>query len=307
MLTSPVVRCVKKQLGAEVHFLTKQSFQSILAPNPYIDKVYTIQNRVGEVMPQLKKERYDIIIDLHKNLRTFLIGINLPFVKRYSFNKLNFKKWLLVNFKINRLPKLHLVDRYFEGIKALGVSNDGEGLDYFINQEESALADILPEKEFTAIVIGAGYPTKALMIPQIVSIINNSSEQYILLGGQAERAKAVTIMKNLQRPVIDLVGQLTLSQSAYCIKRATQVITGDTGLMHIAAAFQKPIISIWGNTVPEFGMYPYYGNEMKQAKLLQVPNLSCRPCSKIGYEQCPKGHFNCIKGIDLSNLRTDPA
>ena len=302
MLTSPIIRCVKKQLEAEVHYLTKQSFRSILDANPYIERVYAIEKRVGEVLPQLKSENYDAIIDLHKNLRSALVKLNMPFVKRYTFNKLNIEKWLLVNFKINRLPQQHLVDRYFEGIKKLEVTNDGEGLDFFMEQDMPKLEGMLPEKEYSAIIIGAGYPTKALTVAQIVSLINKSTEPFILLGGEAEKEKAVQIMKKVKRPVNNLVGQLSLTQSAYCVKQAKQVITGDTGMMHIAAALQKPIISIWGNTVPEFGMYPYYGKQENKSNILQVEQLSCRPCSKIGHHQCPQGHFDCIKKLDLPNL-----
>jgi ADP-heptose:LPS heptosyltransferase len=68
--------------------------------------------------------------------------------------------------------------------------------------------------------------------------------------------------------------------------------------MHIAAAFNKKIVSIWGNTIPEFGMGPYLPNA--ENKLLEIKNLSCRPCSKLGYKKCPKGHFKCMNEIDTS-------
>ena len=67
--------------------------------------------------------------------------------------------------------------------------------------------------------------------------------------------------------------------------------------MHIAAAFKKKIISVWGNTVPEFGMYPYYGNAQAQNSQFEINGLRCRPCSKIGYAKCPKGHFKCMNEI----------
>jgi len=83
--------------------------------------------------------------------------------------------------------------------------------------------------------------------------------------------------------------------------------------MHIAAAFQKQIISVWGNTIPEFGMYPYFGgNSEKQIGnressilkfiIVEVKNLSCRPCSKIGYDKCPRGHFKCMREINEAQI-----
>ena len=76
----------------------------------------------------------------------------------------------------------------------------------------------------------------------------------------------------------------------------------DTGLMHIAAAFGKEIFSVWGNTVPAFGMYPY----RTEFRVLEVPGLSCRPCSKIGFDKCPQGHFKCMRDQTL-NLDLPPA
>ncbi|NJN77338.1 MAG: glycosyltransferase family 9 protein [Saprospiraceae bacterium] len=104
VLTTPVIRCLKLQTGAEIHFLTKQNYQSIIQSNPYIDKIWTIEKTVSEIGKALKNENFDLIIDLHKNLRTLHLRFILN-VKTLSFNKLNFEKWLMVKFKINRLPK----------------------------------------------------------------------------------------------------------------------------------------------------------------------------------------------------------
>jgi len=315
VLTSPVIRCLKLQTGAEIHFLTKTSFKSILTTNPHISKVYTIQKRVGEVLPNLRQENYDSIIDLHHNLRTFLIKRRLFFVKSYSFKKLNFEKWLLVNFKINRLPKQHIVDRYLETVKPLDVKNDGQGLDFFLN--EKAIKKQFPllegargrKKQYIALPIGAGRKTKALTIPKIVNICQGINYPIVLLGGKQEVQKAAYIETIInatagKENLINLVGKCSLLESAAIVKNAKVVLTGDTGLMHIAAAFRKPIISIWGNTVPEFGMYPYYPKGMDLNTIMEVKNLSCRPCSKIGYEDCPQGHFKCIELLSVMKIIT---
>jgi heptosyltransferase-2 len=80
------------------------------------------------------------------------------------------------------------------------------------------------------------------------------------------------------------------------------IITHDTGLMHIAAAFQKPVISIWGNTVPAFGMDAYYGDSRVRDKKAEVGGLWCRPCSKIGFARCPLGHFKCMERQDIQAI-----
>jgi ADP-heptose:LPS heptosyltransferase len=102
--------------------------------------------------------------------------------------------------------------------------------------------------------------------------------------------------------VLNSCGKLSLHESAYTVSQSSTLITHDTGLMHIAAAFKRPIVSVWGNTVPEFGMTAYYGNENIQHLIFEIRNLPCRPCSKIGYKECPKKHFNCMNLQDTSAI-----
>src|SRR6187402_803655 len=132
VLTTPVIRCLKQQVpGAEVHFLTKENYRGIISSNPYVDKVQLLGSSWDLMIHQLQQEDYDYIIDLHHNLRTLRIKKALKRGQHFSFNKLNIQKWLLTAFKINRLPAVHIVDRYLYTLKNFNVVNDGKGLDYF--------------------------------------------------------------------------------------------------------------------------------------------------------------------------------
>lgn len=306
VLTSPVVRCIKQQIpNAEVHFFTKQQYRSTIEFNPYIDKKIYLNDDLQELIPQLKKEQYDYVIDLHKNIRTLLIKFRLG-KKSVSFNKLNFEKWLIVNFKINKLPKIHIVDRYLDTVKTLGVKNDNEGLDYFLPDElkkEDAFSSLqipFEQNKYVAFAIGAQHATKRLPTEKIISICKKISNPVVLLGGKEDAERAVEIANAVGNKIYNACGILSLHQSAAVVKFAHAIITHDTGLMHIAAAFNKKIISVWGNTVPQFGMTPYLGYNRMQgsAALIEVKDLKCRPCSKLGYDKCPKGHFDCMNKID---------
>jgi len=315
VLTTPVVRCLKQQLNAEIHFLTKKGFRGILDPNPYIDKVYTIQSKVGEIKTELRKEKYDWVIDLHHNLRSWQVKWFLDRPSR-SFNKLNLAKWLMVNLKWNLLPKTHIVHRYLDTTKKLGIQYDGKGLDYFIPEgQQVQLRDIdcaskytpdqrkaLQQGQYIALVIGAAHATKRMPLAKLVEICKGIQQPILLLGGPDDRATGDQIVQLAGTHVINTCGQYSLHQSASLIKQATQVITHDTGLMHIAAALRKPIVSIWGSTVPEFSMTPFYPEGMDENKTFEVANLSCRPCTKIGYDVCPKGHFQCMNNIDVDKI-----
>ncbi len=303
VLTTPVVRCIKKQIpNAEIHFLTKTNFVSLVENNPYVSKIYSIKDKVAEVAEALKKENYGFVIDLHKNLRSAQAK-RAAGSKAFSFNKLNIEKWLLVNLKINKLPNIHIIDRYFETVKTLGVVNDNAGLDYFIPEKDNVdinAAFNLNANNYYALVVGGSYYTKQIPINKLQEICSLSDKPIIVLGGKEDVATGLQLEKEFTGKVFSPCGKLNINQSASIIQHADKVITSDTGLMHIASAFKKDIFSLWGNTVPEFGMYPYLPG--KNSKILEVKNLSCRPCSKLGYSKCPKGHFKCMQDINVTEI-----
>jgi ADP-heptose:LPS heptosyltransferase len=304
VLTSPVIRCLKTQsTETEIHYLTKKQNHSILKANPYLSKVWLFDDNFSELIPELKAENFTFIIDLHKNFRSRFVILKLM-KPSASFSKLNFRKWLLVNTKINILPEIHIVDRYFSALQKIKIRNDGQGLDYFIPQaEEVDLSLIFPEKDadYIAFSIGGKHNTKIFPEDKIISVCQSVDKPIILLGGTEDKERAERISSQCGTNVINGCGKFTINQSASLIRQSKKVITNDTGLMHIAAAFSKPILSIWGNTVPAFGMYPYLPEVFcDNSMILEVKNLSCRPCSKIGYDRCPKDHFRCMNDQDLN-------
>ncbi len=307
VLTTPVVRCLRNQFpDAEIHFLTKQSFKGIVASNPYINKIHLLGDSFELMLHELKTEEYNYIIDLHHNLRTLRIKRFLKGVKSFSFNKLNVEKYIYTNLKINMLPKKHIVDRNLETVASLGVVNDGKGLDYFIPEQDKISNNDIPASHqfgYIAIVIGAALATKKMPLHKLKELCTAITYPIILLGGKedADDGQAIAAADDIK--IYNACGKFNLNESADIVNGSKLVITHDTGLMHIAAALQKPIISIWGNTVPSFGMYPYYGKLSAQHfDVVQVNKLWCRPCSKIGYAKCPKGHFKCMENIAVNEI-----
>jgi ADP-heptose:LPS heptosyltransferase len=303
VLTTPVVRALKQQLpDSEIHFLTKESFAGLLTANPYISKIHTIRDKVAEVLPALRKENFSFIADLHHNLRSMQVKRGLGIPSR-SFPKLNIEKWLLVNLNLNFLPEKHIVERYFSTVAHLGIKDDGAGLDYFIPEGESYDVSQLPAgftDGFIVLTAGAKFNTKQMPAELLGALINNLNKPVIIVGGADDVQKGEEILSTSQGKAISLCGQISLHATASLVKQAYKVITHDTGVMHIAAAFQKDVISLWGNTVPEFGMYPFRPG--KGSRKFEVTSLSCRPCSKLGFGACPQKHFNCMRMIDLDEV-----
>ena len=313
VLTTPVIRCLRQQVAtAEVHYLTKTSFRPILSANPYIHKIHCLEDDLSAVIATLRQEDFDYVIDLHHNMRTWKVKRGLG-KQSFSFEKLNIEKWLLTNFKWNRMPDRHIVDRYLDTVASFGVKNDGAGLDYFIPAADKIKPQDIPTSHqagYIGLVIGAALATKKLPLHKLKEICTGARHPLILLGGPEDAAIAEELTAIDPIKIYNACGKFNLNESADIVQQAKLVITHDTGLMHIAAAFKRPILSVWGNTVPEFGMAPYYGENYLYNyrpgktkglsgdlpyEILEVKGLGCRPCSKIGYKKCPRGHFKCME------------
>ncbi len=162
---------------------------------------------------------------------------------------------------------------------------------------------------YVGMVIGAALNTKKYPFHHVKKLCELLDHPIVLLGGLEDADEGDRIASSDKIKIYNACGKFGLNESADLVRRAKLVVTNDTGLMHIAAAYKRPVISLWGNTVPEFGMYPYYGSNFLRAQriirtvrlpyeIMEIKNLRCRPCSKIGYDACPLGHFKCMEKID---------
>jgi ADP-heptose:LPS heptosyltransferase len=310
VLTTPVVRCLKLQRpDIEIHYLIKPQFKSVMANNPYINKIHVLQQDWNAMIEELKAEKFDQIIDLHHNLRTLRVKNALK-VPSYSFNKLNIEKFIFTRFKWNVMPKVHVVDRYMQTVESFGVQNDGAGMDYFIApNEEISLKDIPASHHagYIALVIGANYYTKKLPVYKLKELCSKIDHPVILIGGKDEVEEGNEVASVDPIKIYNACGKFSLNESADLVRKSKVVIGHDTGLMHIAAALKKPVIAVWGSTTPSLGVEPYYGDNYlyqhaKPFNNVQVEKLWCRPCTKFGRNKCPQGHFKCMKNISIDEI-----
>lgn len=308
VLTTPIIRCIKTQIPkVQVHYLTKANNAIILNNNPYVDRIITFNGSLSETIKLLKKENYTYVIDLHKQIRSFIIRLRL-FRPSKTFNSLRIKKWLFVKWKLDKLPEKHIVDRYFEATKGLdyNIVNDGKGLDYFLADEDYISPDALPlsfQDGYIAVVVGSKHQTKQIPTSKLIQLCQGIKKSIVLLGDKNDRQKAIEVENAVGARVFNACGAYNLNQTSSLIANSVGVITPDTGLMHIAAALKKNTISVWGNTVPQFGMYPYFPKDSKaKVYIFEKKGLVCRPCSKLGFKECPKKHFECMLSIDFDEI-----
>jgi ADP-heptose:LPS heptosyltransferase len=312
VLASPVLRCLKKQIpNAEVHFLTKKSMKAVTEHNPYIDKFFYFDNNLKELKQQFKEEKYDYIIDLHKNFRTLNIKLSLR-AKSFTYKKESFKKFLLTRLHIDIMMKRHITQRSLDTVKPLGVTNDHKGLDYFIGEKDVLPIEAIPLTHrfgFVAMVIGGSYFTKKLPIEKLQELCRKIDHPIILIGGREDVWEAEQIEKVDNIKIYNACGKFNLNKSADLVRKSKLVISHDTGLQYIACAFNKPVLAIWGGTSPKLDVEPYYGdnyiasNPKFTYKNFIVEGLPCQPCSNYGLKKCPRGHFKCMRLQDVDTIQ----
>ncbi len=303
VLCSPLLRALKTQKpDTRILFVTKKQYRELLEHNPYIDKLFLFDKDIGLITKELKAEQIDFIADLHNNLRSrrlrWAIGAPSATVRKY-----NWEKWLLVQFKINKIPKNHIVDRYFGTLKPLGIDKDVEGLEFYNGISPQHRASLLQDKPtpYVVLVVGGTYYTKRIPIDKWIEIVQSLPYPAILVGGKNDKECASMICECTKAfSPINTCGQLSIAETAEIIRLSQFVITGDTGMMHIAAAYHKTILSIWGNTTLSLGFAPYLPAEkVDKSIVLENKDIKCRPCSKLGYNKCPKKHFKCMNDLDV--------
>ena len=307
VLTTPVLRCMKRQLqDCEVHIITKRICGELLEGNPNVDRLIEYDGS-GEQEGMLRKEHYDYVVDLHNNHRSRRLRRALR-RRTLVYRKENFGKFMLVLTKWDIMSGRHVVDRYFDAVKPLGVENDNLGLELqnfelpklelpnLKLQYHKSPSPCPVDRQYVVIACGAQHETKRIPPEKIALLARGIKNQVVLVGDRNDRQRMESI--TLSDNVLNLCGETTLRESAAMIAHSDYVITPDSAMMHVAAAYHRKVIAVWGCTSPRFGFWAY-GTERIDCT---PQGLHCWPCRRMGVEKCPKGHFDCMMKQDYEKI-----
>ena len=302
-LTTPLIRHLAIAYPtAQIDYCTKSPFVSLLHANPCISTLYTID--------QPPKGNYDLVVDLQNNFRSQSIVRSLHSIRTVRYRKENWKKWILVQFKLDFYGSYRsVVERYLDSLKEIGFSgSEQHGCELYPSSEEQAFAATYfqSDQKTLALCFGAKHFTKRYPPKQfaalLCSLLIKESLRIVLLGGKEDAPHALELMKSLPdscRTMVDnLAGSCTLMQTAALLSRCDAVLCNDTGLMHIASAFGKKLFVLFGSSSQAFGFLPWH----TPYELFEVEGLHCKPCSHIGRDHCPKGHFRCMNDLSPNTI-----
>lgn len=313
MLATPFIRQTRNRFpDAEIGFVIKKKFSSLLSENPHIDYLYELKpGRLKELIREINPLRYDYVFDLHNNIRSGIIGYRLKknYINHIRKDKLRQQK--LVRFKINSYKNNKPIpERYLEVGKPVGVKDDKQGLEYYWNsdaeQKVNGILEKIPKHRkniLIGIAPGAGFYTKRWPVEYFINLINKLEHKYnswfIILGDRSDVNLGKAIASN-RKKTLDLTGQLSLMETGALISNLNLTITNDSGLMHMATAVKTTVIAIFGSSVREFGFFPFRG----ESRVIENLEAECRPCSHIGRTACPLGHFKCMRELSPDKVFT---
>jgi heptosyltransferase-2 len=304
LLTTPLLRAIRtKWPGARVTVLTKRQYVSLVSDNPNVTEAFGVgpQQGIRSVAAQIKSVKYSHILDLQGGLRTVALRLLAP-GPWSGFSHRRMARALLIRFKHNSYQEhVPVAERYFEAATDLGVEPDNGPPELFLNPvaEERAEAWLerarVGKRPLVAIAPGAAHATKRWPIEhwiKLVRTIVNTGADVVAVGGPPDSAIGAEIAARGGSQVASAAGDLTLQETGGILKHAAALISGDTGVMHMATGVGTPVVALFGPTVRQFGFFPYNAH----ASVVER-NLECRPCSSHGGPECPLEHHLCMREI----------
>ena len=312
LLTTPLVRILRKKFPqAEIDFMVKKSYETLLSTNKNINRIWSFSpgrgfHEIVLLTRRLREQHYDCVIDLQVNFRSIFFSFFSGAKRRLIHKPQRFKRFLLVHFRKDLYKKIEPVPlRFINTAASLGLRDDGLGLELTIDETvKQSLAIVLQKKrkheKIIAIAPGAGRATKRWLperFAEVGSYFGKNRNQIVLVGGQDDIEICNKVAQEMVSPPLNFAGKLSLQQTAAVLEKSDILITNDTGVMHMAAALEKKVVAIFGPTTHHFGFLPF-----RTSAIVVETSVPCRPCSYHGTEKCPRDHFKCMKDIHSTDV-----
>ncbi len=151
-------------------------------------------------------------------------------------------------------------------------------------------------KTLVALAPGSAWGTKRWpYFPQLAAELSGEFN-VVVVGGQADIEAGSEILNALPKgTAVNAAGRLGILASASVIGQAAALVSNDSAPQHLASAMGTPTVCVFGPTVPEFG----FGPLAEGSRVAGLDGLACRPCDRHGPQQCPLGHWRCMRDVSV--------
>ena len=307
LLTTPLVRALaRRHPEARLVYVTKRAMVPLVADNPHIAEVVALERDepIRSLARRLAALEPSHGLDLHGSLRSAALRL-LVRCHWAGYRKRKLARTLLISTKLDTYGRrVPVAERYFEAARHLDAQPDGDPPEFSLGRgarervaqwlAERALADA----RVAALAPGAAHATKRWPIAHwsaLAERLRAGGYRPVVVGGPDDRGLAQQLAAAGTAAVA--AGEFSLQETGALLARARIVVSGDTGVMHMATGVGTPVVALFGPTVEQFGFFPYRAH----AVVLQR-DLDCRPCSATGTARCPLGHHRCLGDITPADV-----
>jgi heptosyltransferase II len=305
LLITPLLRAIRQRhRHARLTVLTKQPYVPLLSHNPHVDRIIALEpgRSLLRVAQEIRAGSFTHRLDLHDSLRSRALRALAP-GGWTTYPKHRIARMLLIRTKRNRYRDRRPVpERYFSAARRLDVSPDGAPPEFFLGpdaereaREWLAVSGLAPDRPIIAVAPGAAHATKRWPLEHwraLASQIVSGGSSVAIVGGPEDARLGDLLAGSGHGQLANAAGVFGLQTTGALLRRSTAVVSGDTGVMHMATAVGTPVVALFGPTVRQFGFFPYNAH----ASVVER-NLDCRPCSSHGTEECPLQHHLCMREI----------
>jgi len=314
LLTTPLVRALRRRHPeARIVYVTKQAMTPLVSDNPHVHEVVGLEpdEPIRHLARRLRALRPTHGLDLHGSVRSAALRL-LVRCHWTGYRKRKLARALLIATKLDvygaRVP---VAERYFEAARALDTRPDGGPPEFCLAQgARDRVAEWLAQRALAdapliALAPGAAHATKRWPLAHWIALADRlraAGYRPVVLGGPEDRGLAQQLAEGgggggggggtRGGQIESAAGEFSLQETGALLARARALVSGDTGVMHMATGGGTPVVALFGPTVGQFGFFPYRA----PAVVLERP-LDCRPCSATGTARCPMGHHRCLGDI----------
>ena len=301
-LLCPFLEHLKHNGANEVSVITKRAYVELFAAATAVDRIVALDKDAGwrgvmQIIRSLRDEGC-LVIDAHSTPRSRIVARGLggaaARVRKHYPERLG-----LILFK-RRVDIPTVSQRYSSlgeelGFPRMSATTGGIDVPAPVLQRMKGRFGA-GDSRFVSMAPGSRWPMKRWGVEKFAELAKRVAERHqcrlILLGDKGDEKATERIASELGHHAVNLAGQTGILETAAAIQHSIAFIGNDSGLMHLAEAVGVPVLALFGPTVEAFGYYPTHA----RSKVVER-NIPCRPCSRNGSRNCPKGTQECLTGI----------
>ncbi len=314
ILSTPLVKTLRELFPDScISFLLIPETKNVLVNNPYLDEILIYDKRREKGMRgflrmvrEIKSRGFDLAIIPHRSLRSALLAYFSRIPKRIGFDRSTGS--FLFTQRITYLSDIHESDRNFSLVLGFSYPSISVFPEIFPSPDDYTYArkllqdsGIREEDKIVGIAPGSVWATKRWLLERFAEVSDllqiKAGVKVIFLGSEDDRKLCQEIAHQMETTPLILAGKTDILQSAAIISLCKVILSNDSAPVHIASAMKKPVVEIFGSTIPEFGFAPLGDNYTIIQK-----KMECRPCGIHGRRKCPKKHFRCMKEITTEEV-----